>query len=91
MSFGTVCHRGILFILHQIYQKVVLPSDLSHLEPKEVFHYFEEICQIPHPSYKEEKISDYCMKFAKEHGLTAYQDELIQYYGLDKEAEKQEV
>ena len=49
---------------------------LSHLEPKEVFHYFEEICQIPHPSYKEEKISDYCMKFAKEHGLTAYQDEL---------------
>ena len=28
---------------------------LSNLEPKEVFRYFEEICSIPHPSYKEEK------------------------------------
>lgn len=49
---------------------------LSELEPKEVFHYFEELCSIPHPSYKEGKISDYCVKFAKEHGLTVYQDEL---------------
>lgn len=49
---------------------------LSELEPKEVFHYFEELCSIPHPSYKEGKISDYCVEFAKEHGLTVYQDEL---------------
>ncbi len=48
---------------------------LTELEPKEVFHYFEEICNIPHPSYKEERISDYCVAFAKEHGLTVYQDE----------------
>lgn len=47
---------------------------LSNLEPKEVFCYFEEICNIPHPSYEEKKISDYCMQFAKKHGLEAYQD-----------------
>ena len=34
-------------------------SVLENLEPKEVFHYFEEISQIPRPSYKEGKISDY--------------------------------
>jgi dipeptidase D len=49
---------------------------LSDLEPKEVFHYFEQICSIPHPSYKEEKISDYCVSFAKERNLAVWQDEL---------------
>lgn len=49
---------------------------LSNLEPKEVFHYFEELCKIPHPSYKEGKISDYCVSFAKKHNLEVYQDEL---------------
>lgn len=49
---------------------------LSNLEPKEVFHYFEKICSIPHPSYKEDKLSDYCVAFAKEHNLEVYQDEL---------------
>lgn len=49
---------------------------LSNLEPKEVFHYFEEICNIPHPSYKEERISNYLVDFARERGLEYYQDEL---------------
>ena len=49
---------------------------LENLEPKKVFHYFEEICNIPHPSYKEKKISDYLVNFAKEHGLEYYQDDL---------------
>lgn len=48
---------------------------LSQLEPREVFAYFEEICAIPHASYQESKISDYCAAFAKKHGLTCYQDE----------------
>ncbi|MBO5246958.1 MAG: aminoacyl-histidine dipeptidase [Eubacterium sp.] len=48
---------------------------LGELEPKKVFQYFEEICGIPHPSYKEKKISDYLVKFAKEHGLEYEQDE----------------
>lgn len=49
---------------------------LSNLEPKEVFRYFEEICSIPHPSYQEGKISDYCVDFAKKHNLEYYQDRL---------------
>ena len=51
-------------------------SVLSGLEPKQVFSYFEEICAIPHASYHEEQISDYCVEFAKRHNLTYYQDEL---------------
>ena len=42
---------------------------LSELEPKNVFSFFEDICNIPHPSYKEEKISNYLVDFAKERKL----------------------
>lgn len=49
---------------------------LSQLEPANVFGYFEDICHIPHPSYKEEKISAFLVDFAKEHNLEYYQDEL---------------
>ncbi len=49
---------------------------LSNLEPAEVFQYFEEICKIPHPSYKEKKLSDYCVAFAQAQGLEVHQDDL---------------
>lgn len=49
---------------------------LENLEPKRVFHFFEEICQIPHGSGNVEKISDYLAAFAKERGLFCIQDEL---------------
>ena len=49
---------------------------LSHLEPKSVFSYFEEICAIPHGSGNTKMISDYLMAFAAQHGLEAHQDEL---------------
>ena len=39
-------------------------SVLSHLEPKEVFYYFEEICGIPHGSGNTKRIADYCEQFA---------------------------
>ena len=35
------------------------------LKPASVFHYFEEICQVPRPSKKEEKIIAYLMDFAE--------------------------
>lgn len=41
-----------------------------------VFYYFQEICGIPHGSGNTKEISDYCVRFAKEHGLEYYQDEL---------------
>lgn len=49
---------------------------LSNLEPKSVFHYFEEITKIPHGSGNVEQISNYLVNFAKERGLFCIQDAL---------------
>ena len=49
---------------------------LQNLEPAGVFHYFEEICQIPHTSFHEKQLSDYLVAFAKERDLYYEQDEL---------------
>lgn len=48
---------------------------LEPLEPREVFQYFREICQIPHGSGNVEQISNYCVEFAKAHQLKYRQDE----------------
>ena len=49
---------------------------LSHLEPAKVFHFFEEICSIPHGSGNIGQISNYCADFARQRGLKYIQDEL---------------
>lgn len=49
---------------------------LSHLEPKGVFSYFEQLCQIPHGSGNTKRVSDWLVAFAQERGLTYWQDEL---------------
>lgn len=49
---------------------------LSHLEPKKVFHFFEEICSMPHGSGNIKQISAYCANFAEARGLKYIQDEL---------------
>lgn len=51
-------------------------TKLAGLEPASVFGYFEEICGIPHGSGNTKLISDYLVKFAKEHGIRYIQDEL---------------
>ena len=47
---------------------------LSGLQPENVFKYFEEICNIPHGSGNTKQISDYLVKFAKQHDLEYVQD-----------------
>lgn len=47
----------------------------EQLQPEKVFAYFEDICQIPHGSQNTKAISDYCVDFAKSHGLKYIQDE----------------
>ena len=42
----------------------------------QVWKYFEEICRIPRPSKKEEKICDYIRTFADLHGLPCKQDQI---------------
>lgn len=49
---------------------------LDNLEPKQVFHFFEELCKIPHATFDTKRISDYCVAFAKERGLEVSQDEV---------------
>lgn len=48
---------------------------LSKLQPERVFHYFEELCQIPHGSHNTKQVSDWLANFAKERGLWYSQDE----------------
>lgn len=47
---------------------------LENLEPKKVFYYFEEICQIPHGSGKLDQISSYLAQFAGDRGLFHIRD-----------------
>lgn len=49
---------------------------LTHLQPNRVFRYFEDICAIPHGSGDTRRISDYCVDFARSHGLWYRQDAL---------------
>ncbi|MCR4746323.1 MAG: aminoacyl-histidine dipeptidase [Lachnospiraceae bacterium] len=49
---------------------------LENLEPKKVFHFFEDLTQIPRGSGNEKAVSDYCVKFAKDRGLEVVQDDL---------------
>ncbi|MFT3739145.1 MAG: aminoacyl-histidine dipeptidase [Breznakibacter sp.] len=47
---------------------------IRDLEPKLVWKYFEQICQIPRPSKHESKIIDYLLSFGNEHGLKTKRD-----------------
>ncbi|MCK4663144.1 MAG: aminoacyl-histidine dipeptidase [Bacteroidales bacterium] len=49
---------------------------LSHLEPKIVWEYFEEICQVPRPSKKEDKIIKFLLDFGKKHNLETKRDNI---------------
>ncbi len=49
-------------------------NQIEQLQPTEIWKYFLEICKIPRPSKKEEKIAKYLMDFAQEQHLEASQD-----------------
>jgi dipeptidase D len=49
-------------------------STLSHLKPASLWHLFEKICSIPHPSKHEQKISIWIQAWAKELGLVIKED-----------------
>ncbi len=60
-------------------------SSIRELIPTDVFTYFDEICHIPHGSDNIGQISDYCVRFAKEHAL-AYRQEACGNVIIWKEA-----
>ena len=47
---------------------------LEHLEPREVFQFFEELCGIPHGSGNTGAASDWCADFAKKRSLECRRD-----------------
>jgi dipeptidase D len=47
---------------------------LGHLQPQLVWNYFEEICNYPRPSKKEEKIAEYVFSVGKKLGLQTEKD-----------------
>lgn len=50
-------------------------SDIRDLEPKLLWKYFHEITQIPRPSKKEERMTEYMKKFGNDYGLETIVDE----------------
>ncbi|MBF0233871.1 MAG: aminoacyl-histidine dipeptidase [Desulfamplus sp.] len=50
---------------------------LKNLNPKQVFHYFEELTKIPRCSGNEKQVSDYLVDFAKERKFEVFQDKSL--------------
>ena len=51
-------------------------NDILNLKPQRVFYYFNEICKIPHPSKKEEKIVAWLLETGKALGLESKRDKV---------------
>jgi dipeptidase D len=51
-------------------------SNIQNLEPKQLWSYFHEICQIPHPSKNEKKIIEYMAEFGKKNNLETIVDKV---------------
>ncbi len=49
---------------------------LENLNPFKVFHYFEEICRIPHGTENTAALADYCVAFANARGLEVIKDKV---------------
>ena len=50
---------------------------MKNLEPKQVFAIFEQITKVPRPSKHEERISQWLVEFAAEHGIECVRDEAL--------------
>lgn len=48
---------------------------LSELSPKEVFYYFQKLASIPRGSGNTDRVAEFCMEFAREHGLKSRRDQ----------------
>jgi dipeptidase D len=55
---------------------MIMEDKIAQLQPERLWHYFLEICKVPRPSKKEEKIAAYLMNFGSEHGLETLRDEI---------------
>ena len=47
---------------------------VSELSPREVFYYFQKLASIPRGSGNTDRVAEFCMNYAREHGLKARRD-----------------
>jgi dipeptidase D len=52
-----------------------MTESIEQLKPERLWHYFLEVCKIPRPSKREEKIAQYLRDFGKAMGLETLTDE----------------
>jgi dipeptidase D len=52
-----------------------MEDKIAQLNPERLWHYFLQICSIPHPSKKEEKLVQYILDFGRAQGLETNTDE----------------
>lgn len=50
-------------------------TTIRDLQPKAIWNYFADLCEIPRPSYHEQGVVDYLMAFAKQNHLEAEIDD----------------
>ena len=53
-----------------------MQNEILKLQPNHVWRYFDEICKIPHPSKKEEKMIAYLLETGKKLGLETKRDKI---------------
>jgi dipeptidase D len=53
-----------------------MQNEILKLQPNHVWKYFDEICKIPHPSKKEEKMTAYLLETGKKLGLETKRDKI---------------
>lgn len=51
-------------------------SPLATLQPQLLWQWFDKICQIPHPSFYEEKLAEFIVQWAKQNQLFVERDEV---------------
>ncbi len=51
-----------------------MANALKGIEPRLVWDYFEQICQYPHPSKKEDKLADFLKEWAKKNNFEYQED-----------------
>lgn len=51
-------------------------SEISKLSPSLIWHFFDKICSIPHPSKHEDALAQYIVNWATEQGLEVKRDDV---------------
>lgn len=52
------------------------PTEISSIEPKPLWQWFDKICAIPHPSHYEDELAEFIVDWAKSLSLFAERDEV---------------